>query len=86
MQRLYPGLEDPVDVRALGVIATLCASSSLSANLVYTVAKEIFENMNRFRQQHPALAGLTKEGMREGLSAPLHPGALKYYTEAGLMK
>ena len=86
VQRLYPSLEDPVDVRALGVIATLCASSSLSADLVYTITKEIFENLDRFRRQHPALAGLTTKGMLEGLIAPLHPGALKYYTEAGLMK
>ncbi|MFY9707042.1 MAG: TAXI family TRAP transporter solute-binding subunit [Desulfobacterales bacterium] len=35
--------------------------------------------------KQPAYAGLTKEGMLEGLSAPLHPGALKYYKEAGLM-
>jgi TRAP transporter TAXI family solute receptor len=85
-QRLYPNLEAPVNVRTFGVMATLCASASLTADLVYTATKEVFENIDKFRRQHPALSGLTKEGMLEGLSAPLHSGALKYYTEAGLMK
>jgi len=84
VQRLYPGLEDPMDVITFGVIATLCAASRLPADLVYTVTKEVFENLDHFRRQHPALADLTKEGMLEGLSAPLHPGALKYYKKAGL--
>ena len=33
-----------------------------------------------------ALEGLTRQTMLEGLTAPIHPGALKYYKEAGLMK
>ena len=86
VQRLYPNLEDSMDVITFGVIATLCTASRLPANLVYTVTKEVFENLDGFRRQHPALVDLTKEGMLEGLSAPLHPGALKYYKEAGLMK
>jgi len=86
VQRLYPNLEDSMEVNTFGVIATLCTASRLPADLVYTVTKEVFENLDHFRRQHPALADLTKEGMLEGLSAPLHPGALKYYKEAGLMK
>ena len=86
VQRLYPNLEDSMDVITFGVIATLCTASRLPADLVYTVTKEVFENLDGFRRQHPALVDLTKEGMLEGLSAPLHPGALKYYKEAGLMK
>jgi TRAP transporter TAXI family solute receptor len=86
VQKLYPNLEDSMDVITFDVIATLCTSSRLPADLVYTVTKEIFENIDEFRRQHPALVDLTKEGMLEGLSAPLHPGALKYYKEAGLMK
>lgn len=75
-----------MEVNTFGVIATLCASSRLPADLVYTVTKEVFENLDHFRRQHPALSDLTKEGMLEGISAPLHPGALKYYKEAGLME
>jgi len=86
VQRLYPNLGDPKDVITFGVIATLCTSSRLPVDLVYTVTEKVFENLDEFRRRHPALVDLTKEGMLEGLSAPLHPGALKYYKEAGLME
>jgi len=68
------------------VLATLCTSASVPEDVVYHLAREVFENLDAFRRQHPALAELTKEGMLRGLSAPLHPGAVKYYREAGLMK
>ena len=43
-------------------------------------------NLDQFRKLHPALAKLTPESMLQGLTAPIHPGALKYYKEAGLVK
>ena len=44
------------------------------------------ENYESFKAQHPAFSFLKKEDMiKAGLSAPLHPGAIKYYKEAGLM-
>ena len=55
-------------------------------DLVYQVTKAVFENFDDFRKQHPAFAPLEKKNMiADGLSAPLHPGAIKYYKEAGLM-
>jgi TRAP transporter TAXI family solute receptor len=87
MQRLYPGLAGSlVDVDTFGVVATLCTSTRVPERVVYTLTKIVFENLDEFRRHHPAFAGLTREGMREGLTAPLHPGAIKYYKEAGLMK
>ena len=87
MQRLYPGLEGPMDdVDTFGVMATLCTSSRVPEEVVYAVTKVVFENLDGFRRQHPALVDLTKEGMLEGLSAPFHPGAIKYFREVGLMK
>jgi len=50
------------------------------------LTKIVFENLDEFRRQHPALVGLKKEGMRQGLTAPLHPGAVKYLKEAGLLR
>jgi TRAP-type uncharacterized transport system substrate-binding protein len=49
------------------------------------IIKELFDNFDYLRGKHSAYFDLTKEGMRENLSAPLHPGDLKYYREAGLM-
>ena len=46
--------------------------------------KELFDNFKEFKKLHPAFQVLTKEKMLEGMSAPIHPGAIKYYKEAGL--
>jgi len=83
--RLYPWVDDQPDVPTMGVLAALCTSSRVSEDLVYAVTKEIFENLEMFRLQHPAFYDLSQEGMLKGLSAPLHPGALRYYKETGLM-
>ncbi|MCR5259734.1 MAG: TAXI family TRAP transporter solute-binding subunit [Desulfovibrio sp.] len=73
-------------VFTVGMLATLVTSADVPDEVVYAVTKEVFENLGEFKKLHPALASLTKESMLEGLSAPIHPGALKYYKEAGLMK
>lgn len=74
------------DVTTVGMLATLVTSAKVPDDVVYAVTREIFENLDEFKKLHPALAGLTREGMLEGLTAPLHPGAEKYYKEAGLIK
>jgi len=72
------------DVPTIGVKATLITSEDVSDDIVYAFTKEIFENFGEFKTLHPAYRTLTKEGMLKGLTAPVHPGALKYYKEAGL--
>ena len=67
-----------------GVKATFVTSASVPEEVVYVVTKEILGNFELFKKLHPAFEVLTKTDMLEGLSAPLHPGALKYYKEAGL--
>jgi TRAP-type uncharacterized transport system substrate-binding protein len=53
---------------------------------VYKLVKTVFENLEDFKQLHPALATLEKEDMvKNGLTAPLHPGAERYYKEVGLI-
>jgi TRAP-type uncharacterized transport system substrate-binding protein len=69
----------------MGVVAILCTSTRVSPDVVYALTREIFENFETFRLQHPALTRLTKQGILAGQSAPLHPGALRYFREAGLM-
>jgi hypothetical protein len=84
--RFYPGAQNTVEVKTFGVIAILCTSSRIPDRIVYTITKEIFDNLAVFNSQHPALVNLTKEDMLKGFTAPLHPGAMKYYKEAGLMR
>lgn len=84
--KFYPGAANKEDVPTFGVKATLVTSAKVPDEVVYAVTKEVFENFDEFKKLHPAYETLTKESMLEGLSAPLHPGAIKYYKEAGLMK
>lgn len=82
---LYPGAENDADVETFGVKATLVTSAKEPDNVVYAITKEVFDNFDAFKKLHPAYAILTKQNMLEGLSAPIHPGAMKYYKEAGMM-
>lgn len=84
----YPDATNAADkkVETLGMLATLVTSADTPEDVVYAVTKEVMENLDAFKKLHPALAGLTKKGMLDGLTAPIHPGALKYYKEAGLVK
>jgi TRAP transporter TAXI family solute receptor len=82
---LYPN--NAAATPTYGVMATLVASSKTPPDMVYTVVKQVFDNFDEFKRLHPALANLTPEAMiKNGLSAPLHEGAVRYYKEKGWMK
>ncbi len=81
---MYRG--NPNDTVTFGVGATFVTSAKVPEETVYQVVKAVFENFDQFRKLHPAFANLKKEEMiKDGLSAPLHKGAIRYYKEAGLM-
>jgi TRAP transporter TAXI family solute receptor len=82
----YPGAVNTEDVHTFGVIATLVTSAKVPDGVVYSITKEIFENFGEFKKLHPAYHGLTKQKALQRLSAPIHPGAMAYYKEVGLMK
>jgi TRAP transporter TAXI family solute receptor len=74
------------DTKMFGVGATFVSSAKVPENVIYNVVKAVFENFEDFKKLHPAFKILKKEEMiKDGLSAPLHKGAVKYYKEAGLM-
>jgi hypothetical protein len=74
------------DTKTFGVGATFVTSTQTSEDVIYQVVKAVFENFDTFRKFHPAFRNLDKRQMiKDGLSAPLHAGAVKYYKEAGLM-
>jgi TRAP transporter TAXI family solute receptor len=82
---MYRGTD--TDTPTFGVGATFVSSTNVPDDVIYYVVKAVFENFDSFRKLHPAFANLKKEEMvKDGLSAPLHPGALKYYKEVGLIK
>lgn len=82
----YPQVENTDDIPTIGVKATLMTRMDLPNEIVYAVTKSLFENLEELKSLHPALMRLTQENMLEGLSAPIHPGALQYYQEAGLSR
>lgn len=80
----YPAVMNRADVPSFGVKATLCTSADVPDDIVYAFTREMFENLEEFKSLHPAYSTLTRENMLQGLAAPLHPGALKYFREKGL--
>jgi len=82
---LYPG--NPQEIKTYGVLATLVSSSKVPADSIYAVVKAVFDNFDEFKKLHPALANLKPEDMvKNGISAPLHDGAARYYKEKGWIK
>ncbi|GAB5374031.1 MAG: TAXI family TRAP transporter solute-binding subunit [Acuticoccus sp.] len=81
---MYKG--NPDDTTTFGVGATFITSADVPEDVVYTTVKAVFDNFDQFKQLHPAFGNLKEEEMiKDGLSAPLHPGAEKYYKERGWM-
>ncbi len=81
----YPQAANESDATTIGVKATLVTSANVPDDVVYAITKEVFENFDEFKSLHPAYAVLTPENMLQGMSAPIHPGAVRYYEEAGLI-
>lgn len=79
---MYAGNDE--DTETFGVKATFVTSAEVPEETVYQVVKAVFDNFDRFKGLHPAFETLEPEDMIvEGNSAPLHPGAERYYREQG---
>lgn len=72
------------DLMTFGPIATLVTSADTDEATVHDLTRSVMENLDALRAAHPAFATLTPRRMiKEGLTAPLHPGAARYYRERG---
>ncbi|MCK0150488.1 TAXI family TRAP transporter solute-binding subunit [Marivita sp. S6314] len=81
---MYAGTD--TDTTTFGVGATFVTAASIPEETAYIVAKAVMSNLDDFRGLHPAFANLDAAQMvKDGLSAPLHPGAERAYKELGLM-
>ncbi|MDX2480814.1 MAG: TAXI family TRAP transporter solute-binding subunit [Desulfuromusa sp.] len=81
----YTELANKEPIHTIGVKAILFSRADTDDDVVYHMVKEVFENFDLFKQQHPAFANLTPEKLSTGLIVPLHPGAKRYFKEAGLL-
>jgi TRAP transporter TAXI family solute receptor len=72
----------PEDVTTFGVKTTLVSTTDTSEDIVYKLTKQIFENLDVIKAINPVFNQLdTQKMVTEGRTAPIHPGALKYYKE-----
>ncbi len=83
--RYYPQMDNPSDVPTLGVKATVVASADTPEWMVYGLLKTIADNIEYLRTQLKIFEFLTRDSALEALTAPIHPGALKYYREVGMV-
>jgi hypothetical protein len=78
---------NPQPTKTYGVLATMVTSAKVPADTVYAITKAVFENFDEFKKLHPAFAHLDPKTMvSDGLTAPLHEGAARYYREKGWIK
>lgn len=82
----YPNIMNASDIPTIGVNAVFFTVDNMDDDVVYAFAKEVFENFDQLKSLHPALASLCREDLLKGLTVPVHPGAMRYYREAGLDK
>ena len=82
---MYRGTDS--NTNTFGVGATLVTSDNMSEEVVYEMVKAVFDNIETFRELHPAFSNVDPAKMAsEGLSAPIHAGAIKYYREKGIIE
>lgn len=81
----YPEIGNTAAVPTLGVPVILFTQQGMNEETVYRMVKEVMENLDLFRRQHPALRNLSAEGMEKETVLPMHPGAKRYFREIGLL-
>ena len=82
----YPNAANEQDILTIGVKTTFVTATDTPESVVYAITREVFENLEDFKKLHPAYETLTQISMLQGLSAPLHAGALRYYRQVDLDK
>ena len=80
----YEGQTDPVTTVAIQNF--LVTHQGVPADVVYAMTKSMFENLDAMVAAHAAAKAINKEIGPKAMPLPLHPGAEKYYREAGLIK
>lgn len=82
----YENLENKEPVSTIGLKAILFTRASTDDEVVYRMVKQVVENLELFRRQHPAFVLMSTERMSHRTIVPLHPGAERYFKEAGIIQ
>ncbi|MDE0391614.1 MAG: hypothetical protein OXI57_06030 [Rhodospirillales bacterium] len=75
------GLRSAFGLRPDGLL--LVTGADVADDLVYDVVRIVFESLGVLQGAHPSFGALEPAAMVQGLAAPLHPGAARYYREQG---
>lgn len=79
----YRGVDS--DVPSMGAPAVVLVNAAMSDDDVYAIVKTLAENTEQLSTMHGALTNLTPEFMAKAPGVDIHPGAMKYYAEMGMM-
>jgi TRAP transporter TAXI family solute receptor len=79
----YPGIQE--DVTTVAGYTILLAHADLPEDFVYTITETLFENRDKYATLSSAMRDFNPEFSAETMVGPLHPGALRYYNEQGLL-
>jgi TRAP transporter TAXI family solute receptor len=72
------------DIKVIGYATHVVASCKLPADTVYAMTKTLAQNVPTFSSVVKSISGLDAKGMAEDIGVPFHPGAARFYQEAGL--
>jgi TRAP transporter TAXI family solute receptor len=72
------------DVKVIGYATHIVASCKLPEDMVYNMTKAMAANVSNMAAVNKAMTGLTPKQMAEDIGVPFHPGAAKFYKEAGV--
>jgi hypothetical protein len=80
----YPSQDKPINTIAQPNF--LACRADLPDDVVYKITKTIYENLPYLLNMHKATGAMSLARATKGLPTPLHPGAEKFYREAGVIK
>ncbi len=81
----YPGLERAGVVPTIGIRSILFTRSDMAEETVYRLVREIMTSFDLFRRQHPVLQVLSSREAADAAVIPLHPGAGRFFRQAGIV-
>jgi len=76
-------LVNETDILTVGSTSMAASHRDVEADTIYKIMKALFENLAEFHTSHPSAKRTTLEDAFVGMIIPVHPGALKFYREAG---